>query len=275
MTPDSPAIRLDHASLSLGGRILWDDVSFGVPRGEFVAVLGPNGSGKTSLLRVLLGLQAVSRGDVRVRGRAPRRGNPAIGYVPQQRAFDPDLSVRARDLVTFGLDGHRWGFSLSTRETRRRVSEMLVRVGAERFAESPIGRLSGGEQQRVRIAQSLVGDPEILLCDEPLLSLDLNSQQAIVELIADWSRDRGATVMFVTHDINPLLGAVDRVLLLAGGRWAVGKADQVLTAETLSHLYGSPVDVLRVHGRVVVLGAEFCGHEPVHAHQLARPVTRR
>ncbi len=269
--PESPAVRLEHASLRLGGRVLWEHLSLTVSRGEFLAVLGPNGAGKTSLLRVLLGLQALSRGQVQVRGRAPRRGNAAIGYVPQQRAFDPDLPIRARDLVAFGLDGHRWGFSLPMHETRRRVDETLKLVGAERFADSPIGRLSGGEQQRLRIAQALVGDPEILLCDEPLLSLDLNSQQAIVELISDWNRDRGATVIFVAHDINPLLAAVDRVLLLAGGRWAVGEADETLTADTLSHLYGSPVDVLRVHGRVVVLGAELGGHEPLPAH----PVTHR
>ncbi len=266
---ESLAVRLDHASLLLGGRVLWEDVSLRVPRGEFLAVLGPNGAGKTSLLRVLLGLQALSHGQVQVRGRAPRRGDAAIGYVPQQRAFDPDLPIRARDLVTFGLDGHRWGFSLPRRDTRQRVDDILRLVGAERFADSPIGRLSGGEQQRLRIAQALVGDPEILLCDEPLLSLDLTAQQAIVELIAEWNRRRGATVIFVAHDINPLLGAVDRVLLLAGGRWAVGTAHEVLTADILSHLYGSPVEVLRVHGRVVVLGAELGGHEPLPAHPVA------
>jgi len=266
-----PAVLLDHASLGLGGRMLWEDVSLAVPRGEFLTILGPNGAGKTSLLRTLLGLQTLSRGQVQVQGRTPRRGNAAIGYVPQQRAFDPDLPIRARDLVTFGLDGHRWGFSRPLRDIQRRVDEVLRLVGAERFADAPIGRLSGGEQQRLRIAQALVGDPEILLCDEPLLSLDLNSQQAIVELISDWNRRQGVTVIFVAHDINPLLAAVDRVLLLAGGRWAVGKTDGVLTVDTLSRLYGSPVDVLRMHGRVVVLGAELGGHEPLPAH----PVTHR
>lgn len=270
MTREPPAVRLERASLELGGRTLWEDLSLAVPPGEFLAVLGPNGAGKTSLLRAVLGLQRLSRGQVAVRGRTPRRGDAAIGYVPQQRAFDPDLAVRGRDLVAFGLDGHRWGFSLRTGGTRRRVDEMLALVGAERFADAPVGRLSGGEQQRLRIAQALVGDPEILLCDEPLLSLDLTSQHAIVQLISEWNRRRGTTVVFVAHDINPLLGAVDRVLLLAGGRWAVGTAGEVLTAETLSRLYGSPVDVLRVHGRVVVLGAELGGHEPLPAPPAGR-----
>jgi len=267
---DPPALGFTHAALRLGRKTLWDELSLTVPRGEFLAVLGPNGSGKTSLLRTLLGLQPLSRGHVEVLGQAPRRGNPAVGYVPQQRAFDPDLPMRGRDLVTLGLDGHRWGFSLHPRAAEHQVDEMLALVGAQAFASSPIGRLSGGEQQRLRIAQALIGEPQILLCDEPLLSLDLNYQQSIVELLADWNRRRGVTVIFVTHDVNPLLSAIDRVFLLAGGRWAAGHPDQVLTSETLSHLYGSPVEVLRTRGRVVVLGAELGGHEPLPEHPALR-----
>lgn len=269
--PDLPAIFLDRATLRLGGKTLWEDLALAVPRGEFLAVLGPNGTGKTSLLRTLLGLLRLSGGDVRVLGQAPRRGTPAVGYVPQQRAFDPDLPLRGRDLVTLGLNGHRWGFSLDPRGAQRHVDAMLALVGAREYADAPIGLLSGGEQQRLRIAQALIGDPQILLCDEPLLSLDLNSQQTIVELLVDWNRRRGVTVVFVAHDINPLLGAVDRVLLLAGGHWAVGRPDQVLTSETLSRLYGLPVEVLRIGGRVVVLGAELGGHEPLPEHA---PVVR-
>jgi zinc/manganese transport system ATP-binding protein len=243
--------------------MLWEDVSLAVAAGEFLAVLGPNGSGKTSLLRTLLGLQSVTAGRVEVLGQPPRRGNAHLGYVPQQRAFDVELPLRGRDLVGFGLDGHRWGFSLHARPTARQVDEMLALVGAEGYANLPIGRLSGGEQQRLRIAQALIAVPHILLCDEPLLSLDLNYQQATVQLLSDWSRRRGFTVVFVTHDINPVLSAVDRVLLLASGRWALGHPDEVLTSETLSQLYGSPVDVLRLRGRVVILGADLGGHEPL------------
>lgn len=264
MMVEHPSIRLDGATLRLGGRALWEDVSLTVPRGEFLAVLGPNGAGKTSLLRVLLGLQPLSRGQVQIDGHTPTRGSAAIGYVPQQRAFDPDLPVRGRDLVGFGLNGHRWGFSPPLRPPAEAVEDMLRLVGADGYADVPIGRLSGGEQQRLRIAQALVGSPRLLLCDEPLLSLDPNSQQAIVQLIAEWSR-RNATVVFVTHDINPLRAVASRVLLLAGGRWAVGPIERVLTSETLSRLYGAPVEVLHVKGRVVVLGVELGGHEPVPA----------
>jgi len=258
-----PAIRLDRASLRFGDKPIWTGLSVTVPRGEFLAVIGPNGVGKTTLLRVLLGLRPLSAGMVSIHGHAPRRGDPAIGYVPQQRAFDSDLPLRGRDLVWLGLDGHHWGISLRRRAGRHRVEEILELVGARRYADAPIGRLSGGEQQRLRIAQALVGEPALLLCDEPLLSLDLQSQQTIVQLISRWGRDRGATVVFVTHDINPLMSAADRVLLLAGPRWAVGSPDRMISAETLSRLYDTPIDVVHHRGRVVILGADLGGHEPV------------
>ena len=260
-----PAVRLERASLRLGGRPIWTDVSLTVASGEFLAVIGPNGVGKTSLLRVVLGLQSLSAGTVQVGGRAPRPGNAPIGYVPQQRAFDPDLPIRGRDLVGFGLNGHRWGVTVRPEGVRKRVDGILRRLDAARYADAPVGQLSGGEQQRLRIAQALVGDPTILLCDEPLLSLDLHFQQVIVQLIADWNRSRGATVIFVTHDVNPLLSAVDRILLLAGARWAAGSPDEILTSETLTRVYGLPVEVLRHRGRVLVVGAELGGHEPVLA----------
>ena len=259
---DRPAVCLEGAGLRLGRKTLWEDLTLTVGAGEFLAVLGPNGSGKTSLLRVLLGLQPVTAGRVEVLGHPPRRGNPLLGYIPQQRAFDPELAVRGRDLVALGRDGHRWGWSLPSRAVQQQVNEMLHLVDGSALGDSPIGRLSGGEQQRLRIAQCLIGNPRILLCDEPLLSLDFHHQQTVVQLVSAWNR-RGATVIFVTHDINPVLSAAHRVLLLAGGRWAVGDADTVLTSETLSRVYGAPVEVARIGGRVVVLGVDLGGHGPV------------
>ena len=258
---DRPAVCLKGAALRLGRKTLWEDLTITVREGEFLAVLGPNGSGKTSLLRTLLGLQPLTAGRVEVLGQPPRRGNPLFGYIPQQRTFDPELAVRGRDLVAFGRDGHRWGWSLSSRAGTQQVNEMLRLVGASGLADAPIGRLSGGEQQRIRIAEALIGEPQILLCDEPLLSLDLHHQQTTVELLAAWNR-RGTTVIFVTHDINPVLVAARRVLLLAAGRWAVGDAATVLTSETLSRVYGAPVEVARVSGRVVVLEGDLGGHGP-------------
>jgi zinc/manganese transport system ATP-binding protein len=261
-----PAIAADRATLAFGERALWRNLTLEVPPGEFLAVLGPNGAGKTSLLRVLLGLQALTSGAIRLGGRPPRRGDRQIGYIAQYRAIDPDLPVRGRDMVGFGLDGHRFGIALRTREAEARITAALDLVGARRYAEAPVGRLSGGEQQRLRIAQALVAEPALLLCDEPLQSLDLQYQRVVVEQIDEWNRRRGATVVFVTHDINPVLPAVDRVLLLARGRWAVGTVDEVLTPETLSRLYRAPVDVLRHRGRLVILGADLGAHEHTADH---------
>ncbi len=248
-----PILSFQKATLRLGKRTLWKDLDLDINPGEFVAILGPNGTGKTSLLKVLLGLNELADGSVTISGEPPRRGNSRIGYIPQQKSFDKDLPIRARDLVHFGLDGHKFGLERHKKSDLHRVNEVIKEVGASKYADSPIGLLSGGEQQRLRIAQALLGKPSILLCDEPLLSLDLASQQAVCELIDTYRKRDDTAVLFVTHDINPVLQIVDKVLYLVGGKWVVGTPDEVLTTECLSELYGVPVDVVRVRGRVIVV----------------------
>ena len=234
-------------------------------------MLGPNGTGKTTLLKVLLGLVPLSEGTVRVNGAPPRRGNPALGYVPQQQAFDRTLPIRGRDLVRFGVDGHRWGPPRHARATSARVDAALHAVGAAAYADAPVGLLSGGEQQRLRIAQALLGDPTVLLCDEPLLALDLASQRAVTRLIDERRRAAGTPVIFVTHEVNPVLPYVDRILYLVRGRWAIGAPAEILTSERLSSLYGIEVDVVKVRDRYLVVSAEDelptePGAHPHHTH---------
>jgi zinc/manganese transport system ATP-binding protein len=264
----SPVVGFTKATLEYHERPVWSDLDLSFAASSFVAILGPNGSGKTSLLRVILGLAPLSHGSMEVLGAPPRRGNPGIGYVPQHQAFDRDLPLRGRDLVGLGLDGHRWGLGRPSAERRREIGHVIEAVEATAYADAPIGRLSGGEQQRLRIAQALVGDPQLLLCDEPLASLDLHHQHEITGLIESWHRRTGRTVLFVTHDVNPILPLVDRVLFLVNGRWAAGTPDEILTSERLSALYGSHVDVLRVHDRVLVVGdttdAGFDMEQPHH-----------
>ena len=264
---EAPVVRLRGATLRLGGRTLWSDLDLDVAPGEFLAVLGPNGSGKTSLLKVLLGLHRLAAGTVEVDGRRPRRGSDHVGYVPQQKAVDRDVPLRGRDLVRLGLDGHRWGTGLPDRAARRRVDDAIAAVGATAFADAPLGLLSGGEQQRLRIAQALLGNPKVLLCDEPLLSLDLQHQRTTSELIDARRRSTGTAVLFVTHEINPILSMTDRVLYLVGSHWAIGSPDDVLTSATLSRLYGTDIDVLRVRDRIVVIGAPDAAHgDGAHHH---------
>ncbi|MEU8781068.1 ATP-binding cassette domain-containing protein [Streptomyces sp. NPDC048637] len=263
--PGAPVISLRDAALAYGDRVLWRGLHLDVRPGEFLAVLGPNGSGKTSLLRVLLGRQQLSGGSLTVFGRPPRSGSRQIGYVPQQTCQPTHALLRARDLVRLGLDGHRWGLPLARRAIRHRVDDLLESVGATPYADVPVGRLSGGEQQRVRIAQALATDPRILLCDEPLLSLDLQHQRTLTGLVAERRRAAGTAVVFVTHEINPVLGLVDRVLYLARGGYRIGPPDEVMTSATLSELYGTQVDVVRVRGRIVVVGAPDAGTGHTHA----------
>jgi zinc/manganese transport system ATP-binding protein len=247
-------LSIRNASLAFGDRTLWSDLDLDVAAGEFVAVLGPNGTGKTSMLRAILGQQSLTSGSVELLGRPARKGNPEVGYVPQQKLLASGTPLRARDLVALGVDGNRWGPPISTKATRARVAELLLAVGASGYANAPVASLSGGEQQRVRIAQAIASDPALLLCDEPLLSLDLAHQRSVSELIDEQRRRLGTAVLFVTHDVNPVLGMVDRVLYLAGGRFTIGTAAEVLRSEVLSELYGTAVDVFESRGRIVVVG---------------------
>lgn len=263
-----PVVSLRGASLQFGRRALWEGLDLDIRPGEFFAVLGPNGSGKTSFLKVLLGLQQLHSGTASLGAHPVERGSRMIGYIPQQKSFAVDTPMRARDLVGLGVDGHRWGLRLGAAKANRRIDELLELVGATDYAKVPVGQLSGGEQQRLRVAQALATDPQVLLCDEPLLSLDLHHQQAVSALINKQSREQNSAVVFVTHEINPIIDYVDRVLYLAGGRFRVGTPQEVMTTEVLSDLYGSHVEVIHANGRIVVVGlpdATTHHHAEVHA----------
>jgi zinc/manganese transport system ATP-binding protein len=248
------ALSLRGAGMSFGDRVLWSDLDLELQPGEFLAVLGPNGAGKSTLLKAVLGQQPLSSGELLIGDRPPGRGSDRVGYVPQQKSMDAATPLRARDLVALGIDGHRWGLRRRSPAEKARIAGALEAVGATGYADAPLGLLSGGEQQRVRIAQALATDPALLLCDEPLLSLDLRHQRAVADMIDRRRREHATAVVFVTHEINPVLDLVDRVLYIANGGHRIGPPGEVLTSETLSALYRTPVDVLNVRGRVVVVG---------------------
>lgn len=251
-----PVVHLEHVYIRLGGRTILEDINMLVKDGEFITILGPNGAGKSTLLKTLLGLIKPSEGTVHVLGRPARRGNKDIGYAPQHRALEGALALRARDVVGFGLDGNQWGFSLPSHKRKERIDEVLREVDALNLADAPVGQLSGGEQQRLLIAQALLTNPRLLLLDEPLASLDISREGEIVALVAKVCRERNVAVMLVTHDINPLLPVVDRVLYIANGRSAIGTPEEVVTSQSLTRLYGSPVEVVQALNRLFVVGAE-------------------
>lgn len=249
-------IELEQVRVQFGSRVLLENMNLAVRQGEFIAILGPNGAGKSTLLKLLLGLLKPTAGIVRVLGKAPRRGNRVIGYAPQHRALETDLALRARDVVGFGLDGDHWGIGFPSRRRTALIDQALAEVSALAFADAPVGQLSGGEQQRLLIAQALLTNPRLLLLDEPLANLDITHSQEIVALIAQVCRARGVTVLLVSHDVNPLLPVVDRVLYIANGQSASGTPDEVITSATLSQLYSSQVEVVQALGRLFVVGAE-------------------
>ena len=269
-------IELDHATIAIGGRDILVDTSFAIARGEFIGVLGPNGAGKTTLMRAILGLLPPRAGSLRVFGRAPRRGDPQIGYLPQVRTVVPDLRVRGFDFIASSVHGERWGLPSLTGPDRRMIERTLAAIGAADLAGRPLSDMSGGERQRLLLAQALLGDPQLLLLDEPLISLDYRYQEAVIDLVRRFARDRNITVLFSAHELNQLIGTLDRVLYLGNGHAALGTVAEVATAPVLSQLYGTEIEVVRANRHIFVVSRgrdverSDHGHDDGHGHDHSR-----
>ncbi len=259
------AVELDHLTLRLGGRTVLDDVSIAIKRGEFVGVLGPNGAGKTTLMRAILGLLPPSDGTIRVHGRPPQRGDLSIGYLPQLRTVIPDLRVCGRDFIASSLHGERWGVPSIARTERKMIDDTLALVGARALADRALSDMSGGERQRLLLAQALIGSPRLLLLDEPLISLDVRHQEAVIATVRQVCSERGITVLFSAHELNQLLGTLDRVLYLGNGQAALGTVDEVINGPVLSRLYGTDIQVVHAEGHIFVMSR---GHDMEHVEHL-------
>jgi zinc/manganese transport system ATP-binding protein len=246
-------VEFHHVTVGVGGRTILSDISMAIEAGEFVGVLGPNGAGKTTLMQTILGLLKPNAGDVWVFGKSPLRGNPAIGYLPQQRSVRTDVRMRGRDFIAGSMHGERWGLPVLSSADRHMIDKTLSRAGASDLADRLMHEMSGGERQRLLLAQTLLGSPQLLLLDEPLISLDSHHQENVIDFIRRFSRERDIAVMFSAHELNQLLGVLDRVLYLGGGHAALGTVEEVVTAPVLSRLYGTHIDVIRADGHIFVV----------------------
>lgn len=265
------AVEFRRVSLSLGGRFVLKDIDLDIECGEFVGVLGPNGSGKTTLIRAVLGLVTPSQGTIRVLGRKATRGNATIGYMPQIRGSIPGLRLKGADYVRGILNGHRLGLPIVGTSGRAEIDRALDLVGARELASRPLAEISGGERQRLLLAQALIGRPQLLLLDEPLISLDPRHQNEVVALVKSLQHELGVTVLFSAHELNPLLGAIDRVLYLGQGQAMLGSVDDVITGPNLSRLYGFDIDVVRLRDRIFVMSGGHDVERSAHRHQEERP----
>jgi len=252
----SPVLEIKNAKLEIDGRVLWQNLDLDIQPNEFVAVLGANGSGKSSLLKAILGQMPLSEGSIELNSKKIRRGSRRIGYVPQSRQPETSMPIRGKDLLWLGLNGHRYGFPIRNKAERAQFDHIIEAIDGEELQHHPISDMSGGELQRFRVGQAVISEPDLILADEPLSALDYNQQASVAELLKRESKEHHAAVLFVTHDVNPILDMVDRVLYLANGKFRIGTPDEVLTSETLTELYGTPVDVVRNQGRILVLGAQ-------------------
>ncbi len=261
------AIEFRDVTLGLGDHVVLASVNLDIAPREFVGVLGPNGAGKTTLMRAVLGLLPVRSGTISVLGRPAARGNPAIGYLPQIRSSVGTLRLSGWEFVAGVVDGHRLGLPILSKAARAEVDRTLSLVGARELARRPLAETSGGERQRLLLAQALIGRPRLLLLDEPLINLDPTHQHAVVALVKSLQGALGITVLFSAHELSPLLGALDRVLYLGGGQAALGTVDEVITGPVLSRLYGSEIDVVRLRGGIFVLSGGQEVEREVHRHE--------
>ncbi len=260
------AIELQNVTLALGGNTVLGGVTLDIAEREFVGVLGANGAGKTTLMRAVLGLVPCRSGRISVLGRPAARGNPAVGYIPQSRSNIGNVRLSGWDFVAGVVDGHRLGLPILGNAARAEVDRALALVGATELARRPLGETSGGERQRLLLAQALVGGPRLLLLDEPLINLDPRHQHAVVELVKSIQEELAITVLFSAHELNPLLGSLDRVLYLGRGQAALGTVEEVITSPVLSRLYGFEIDVIRVKGRIFVMSGDQDVERDVHRH---------
>jgi len=259
-------LRLSHFCAGHGRVPVVHDISLEIGEGRIVALLGANGAGKTTLMRAVLGLLPPRAGSLRVFGRAPRRGDPQIGYLPQVRTVVPDLRLRGFDFIASSVHGERWGLPVLTAADRRVIEKTLAAVGAADLAARPLSDMSGGERQRLLLAQALLGEPQLLLLDEPLISLDYRYQEAVIDLVRRFARERNITVLFSAHELNQLIGTLDRVLYLGNGHAALGTVAEVATAPVLSQLYGTEIEVVRANGHIFVLSRGRDVERSDHAH---------
>jgi len=267
MTGAADVIELDRASLAIGAHYVLRDTSFAIRDGEFIGVLGPNGAGKTTLMRAVLGLIPAAAGTISVFGRPPRRGNPQIGYMPQIHTLQADLRVRGFDFIAGSVRGERWGVPSLNGADRRMIEAVLAAVGAQDLARRPLTDMSGGERQRLLLAQALFGEPRLLLLDEPLIGLDYRYQETMIDLIRNFARERNITVLFSAHELNQLIDALDRVLYLGNGHAALGTVDEVVTAPVLSRLYGADISVVHADGQIFVLSRGRDVERADHLHE--------
>lgn len=232
------AIELSHVHVVRDGRSLLEDVNLKLAPGEFTAVIGPNGGGKSTLLRVMLGLMGIEQGEVKMLGKSPSKVRTRVGYVPQQIVHQPGFPIRVSEVVAMGLSvAASRGFSQRLR-SRDKIQLALEEVGVANLADQPFHALSGGQRQRVYIARALIGEPEILLFDEPTANIDPDGTYCFHELLE--RLHKRMTMVMVSHDFSVTAPMVDSVACVNSR--LIYNADSQLTPEMLALIYGVHTD---------------------------------
>lgn len=257
-------INIENLTLGFSEKRIIQNFCATVRAGEFVGIFGSNGAGKSTLLRALLGLVTPQSGRIDILGQCAKRGNVHIGYLSQFRQFANTNSLSGRAYLSAVYHGFRWGLPIHSKAEKMQLDQVIQLTNIGGFVDRPYLQLSGGERQRVALAQALIGNPKILLLDEPLSGLDPAQQEKIVHTIQTIQRQLNIAVLFTAHDINPLLGVMQQVIYLAHGKAAIGTVAEVVTSEKLSWLYDAPIEVIKHDELLFVIHAKLGSN--IHAH---------
>lgn len=246
-------ISMKNLTLGFKKKQIFNNFNAEINSGDFVGIFGPNGAGKSTLLRAILGLIKPIQGQINIFNQPAQRGNPNIGYVCQFRQFARANQLSARSYLQAVHHGFHWGLPHQSSLQTTQIEEVIHLTNLQDFIDQPYLQLSGGERQRVALAEALLNKPQILLLDEPLSGLDPGQQEKMVKLILTIQQQLNITVLFTAHDINPLLGVMNRVLYLAHGRAAIGSVEDIVNSEKLSWLYDSPIEIIRHQQHLFVI----------------------
>lgn len=259
-------ISAKNISLAYSHVSIVSHVTLDIFQGEFICILGPNGSGKSTFLRALLGLIKPVTGELSVLGNTPQQGCLHIGYMPQMRHSPALTQLSSRAILEASIQSSRYGLPMTTKAKRERIETVLEMVNAKLYANRPLEQLSGGEKQRIYLAQALLDHPKILLLDEPLSNLDPHYQDVFIQLLYHIKQTLQVTILFTAHDPNPVLKVTNRVLYFAKGKCVIGSIDDIITSRTLSALYGTPIEVMPFKNRLLVLGEDQFLHDQDYHH---------
>ncbi|WP_457746771.1 metal ABC transporter ATP-binding protein [Sulfurimonas sp.] len=245
-----PIFDVVNLSFQVRGQSILSNISFKIFEGEYIAIIGPNGGGKTTLIRMLLGLEKPTSGEIRLFGKKLKDFKEwyKIGYVPQRASLvDENFPATVEDIVKMGRIAKRGIFAGSSQKDKEQVEDAMLKMDILHLRDKMVGKLSGGQRQRVMIARALASSPKILILDEPNTGVDVKSQQRFYSLLSKLNKEENITILFITHDIGVIVDDIGRLFTINQKAIICNDPKKMLSCDDMSELYGTDAHLLHNH----------------------------